>query len=90
MTGKRIGQCRIEYFAAKAEIDALVQKGWMWRHIYDHLIAEKRITMSHRTFMRYVHSKPKIRRRAETASAPRGLSSEFSHSKIVEDESSLI
>lgn len=90
MTERRIGQCRIEYFAVKAEIDALVQKGWMWRHIYDHLIAEKRITMSHRTFMRYVHSRPKIRRRAETANPANGLSPEFTHSKTIDDESSLI
>lgn len=87
---QRIGHCRIEFFAVKAEIDGLAQKGWMWRHIYDLLIAEKRITMSHRTFMRYVHAKPKIRRRGETASSARGVSAEFSHNKIIDDESSLI
>lgn len=90
MTRKRIGQCRIEFFAVKNEVDGLAQKGWMWRHIYDHLVAEKKITMSHRTFMRYVHAKPKIHRRTEIASVARGHSAEFSHNKIIDDESTLI
>ena len=93
MPGNRRGKCRIEYFAMAAEINQLAAKGWLWRHIYDHLKAEAKITMSYCTFWRYVRSKPKTGLAGSPialAPTPRIQSREFIHNKLVEDESSLI
>jgi hypothetical protein len=90
MPGNRRGKCRIEYFAMKEEINQLSAKGWMWRHIYDLLVSKEKITMSYCTFLRYVHAKPTPRSNANPAPTPRTHAKEFSHNKIIDDESSLI
>lgn len=58
MNAKNIkyGQARVQFFALVSEVKDLFEKGYTARTIYEEFTGQEKITMSYRTFSRYVRT----------------------------------
>lgn len=57
----KYGKCtgRVEFNAAKAEIEKLREQGYSLRRIFEHLVKRGRFSQTYVTFTRFVNGKPR-------------------------------
>lgn len=48
------GAARVEYYACREEVEAMLAKGYNTRNVYDHLKGQGRLTCSYSAFCDYV------------------------------------